>query len=387
MHSAGRIQVIRDRAGVEALIPAWRRLHAAGADRNPFANPDFQVAWLAHQPHDLDLFVVCAIGQDGELDWLAPLHLAGVGPLGIGGRCLMSFSAHGEGWLVEVPPLPTRIEPTAAAQQLVNALLGLRPEWGWAELTLSSEHGWLATTDDSRFPRLGRRRILHKEVRASTYLDLGSDWERTRGALKRNLRNSLATAHRRADREYGGIRFVSASESAERTDAFVRRLVDLNLARAQAPGRAGHWTPFQEPRNVALFVDSATRVVDSKLGDVVELRAGDGRTLASTFTPFGAATTYLSLSGFEPDAWRISPTTLLAAEAARRAIDLGHDRLVFSPGPHVSKSRWSPELDYAQTFLIVGERRRDRLRFLGYWLTRAVTRFVDEGRLIRDRDR
>jgi CelD/BcsL family acetyltransferase involved in cellulose biosynthesis len=375
-----RIRIARSRSEVDAITDNWRELYAVARDRNPFANPDIQLAWLDHNLESR-LFVVQA-WRDNRLDWIAPMHIAPIGPGGVFGRCLMPFAAHDDGWLIELAPMLTRIDPVETAQEVVNAALEHADEWTWTEVTLAPEQGWLATTDDSRFPNLGGCRVLHKEVRVATVWDLADTWEATLAALKRNVRKSLGRAERKAADTFGEVTFALASESSEAA-GFARRLVELNLRRADSDGHIDHSTPFGSARNVELLVDTIVRTVASKTGDVIELRDGNGAAVASLYTPYGHDTTFISHSGFDPAHWACSPLTLVTAHAARRAIELGHNRVTLSPGPHVSKSRWSQQLECHHSFLVVNGGRRDRARFLGYWMGRSAERFRAEGRLRR----
>src|SRR6185503_5041544 len=136
-------------------------------------------------------------------------------------------------------------------------------------------------------------------------------------------------------------------------EAFARRLVALNVMRADSEAHVDHSTPFRDTRNADLLVDAVCRTVATETADVIELRDGAGRAVASLFSPYGSETTFVSHSGFDPAHWAYSPVTLLVAKSIQRAIELGHRQVVLSPGPHVSKSRWSTTLECHHTFLVV----------------------------------
>ncbi|OBI79779.1 GNAT family N-acetyltransferase [Mycobacterium sp. E740] len=376
-----RVQIARDRKEIDEIVDAWRELHASSHERNPFANPEIQLSWLDHAGDRIRPFVIQG-WRDGRLDWIAPMHIAPVGPAGVLGRCLMPFAAHTDTWLIELAPLLSRIDPAEAAQEVVNVALEHRQHWTWKELTLGPAHGWLSTTDDSRFPSMGASRVLHKDIHVATVMDLAQTWEATHAGLKRNVRKSLTKAERKAAETLGDIDFQVASEGGDVED-FARRLVKLNLMRADSAVHVDHTTPFRSERNVELFVEMVCRTTSSKTADVIELRDSRGRTIGSQLTLYGYNTTFISHSGFDPAHWHCSPMTLLIAQAARRAIELGHDQLALSPGPHVSKSRWSSKLEGYNTFLVVNGGRTERVRFLGYWVASRVQRFIREGRLRR----
>jgi CelD/BcsL family acetyltransferase involved in cellulose biosynthesis len=379
--SLDRIRIARSREDVNAIVPAWQRLYESARERNPFANPDVQLAWFDQAPSDIRPFVIQR-WRDGQLDWIAPMHLAPVGPAGVFGRCLMPFAAHTHDWLIELAPVLSRIDPTEAVQEVVSVALDHQDEWTWTELTLAPAHGWLSSADDSRFPQMGKCRVMHKDVRTATVMELADTWEATRAGLKRNVRKSLTKAERKAVDTLGVLDFQFASESGD-VEGFARRLVAMNLMRADSQTYVDHTTPFRTPANAELLVDTICRTVATKSADVIELRDREGRTVASQFTPYGDDTTFTSHSGFDPAHWDCSPMTLLTAKAVQRAIELGHDQLVLSPGPHVSKSRWSSTLEGYNTFLVVGGGRADRMRFLAYWVASSIRRFVQEGDLRR----
>ena len=93
--------------------------------------------------------------------------------------------------------------------------------------------------------------------------------------------------------------FQFASESGD-VDGFARRLVAMNLMRADSQTHVDHTTPFRTPANAELLVDTICRTVATKSADVIELRDREGRTVASQFTPYGNDTTFTSHSGFDP---------------------------------------------------------------------------------------
>lgn len=75
-----------------------------------------------------------------------------------------------------------------------------------------------------------------------------------------------------------------------------------------------------------------------------------GEHVASQLALHSPGTSYVHSSGFREDTWALGVVTHLQGELVRHAIGRGDSVVNFSPGPNVSKTRWSEDLWVSHEF-------------------------------------
>ena len=97
-----------------------------------------------------------------------------------------------------------------------------------------------------------------------------------------------------------------------------------------------------------------------------------GEHVASQLALHAPGTSYVHSSGFREDTWSLGPTTHLQAELVRHAIERGDAFVNFSPGPNVSKTRWSEELWVTHEFSFGAGPRSLASRFAAFQVLSSV---------------
>lgn len=369
-----RVEVETSHAGARRLVPEWRALWEASGDRNPFLQPEWMLAWADLHVGEGSL-AVASVRRGTELAAVAPFHISG----GRGIRMLLPLGC-GPGFeLTEVPGIVSdATDRRRVLAVLVEALAERSDGWDWARLTLSPDDGWLAP---HWLPAAERPvSAMHHQTRACVVLDLAPTWDAQRMTLKRNMRESLRRSHNRLERlgSPWGIRVESVGPG---WPAAVAELCRLHALRASAPGRIAHPDWSADPKVAALLTTAAGMLPQGAL-EIAFLDL-DGEAIAAQATLSGGGTTYLLMSGFDPEWWSLGPVTELVGAVARAAIARGDRRLNLSSGPTVAKLRWSEHLELHQDFVLVGARARSRAAFAGYWSLAALRRFRRESGLHR----
>ena len=369
-----RLEVATTHAEAGRLVPEWRGLWEASGDPNPFLQPEWLLAWAGlHVP--AGRLAVLAVRRGERLVAVAPFHVSG----GFGVRTLLPLGCGPGIELTEIPGIVS--DPSdrrRALAFLVEALAERSGDWDWVRLTLSPDDGWLAP---HWLPEGGRRVVaMHHQTRACVVLDLAPTWEAQRITLKRNLRESLRRSHNRLERlgTPWGVRVEGAGPG---WPAAVAELCRLHALRAGARGRIAHNDWSADP-NTAELLTAAVHGLPPGALEIAFLDV-DGVAIGAQATLRGGGTTYLLMSGFDPEWWSVSPVTELVGAVVRAAIARGDRRLNLASGPTVAKLRWSERLELYQDHLLVGTRPRSRAAFAGYSSLSALRRFRRESRLHR----
>jgi CelD/BcsL family acetyltransferase involved in cellulose biosynthesis len=356
---------------VERLRPEWSELYSSSGVSNPFAHPDWLIAWSRHFVAPSGLYIL-AVRSGGRLVGVAPLCRRSVSVLGSRVTAIRTLGGGRSSPLVEMPQvLAAPDHSRRVLRAVVGHLCERSHEWDWTELDLGPTQGWF---EREWIPRRGPGSgcvVMHKATRAFVLLRLPPTWEELRAGLKRNVKESIRRGTNRLGRgEAHEWRVVEPDGSPQSLERSLAALVQLHRARARLHGTERHADYFADPQQEAFLYDVGRRLHPAGVFTPLVLEV-DGAEVAARLVLETHDGAFLSVSGSDPAWWHYNVGTTLLALALRRAIERGQRVANLSQGPDVSKLRWSEELEYSQSFLIVGDRLRSRLAFAAFWHLRA----------------
>jgi CelD/BcsL family acetyltransferase involved in cellulose biosynthesis len=357
---------IRTVAEAVALAEQWQALYSVAAQGNPFAAPDWVIAWARNfvPERDLDIF---AVWRGSDLAGVAPWYVKRA-PL-IPPRLQLIGSGRHDA-LTELPQVLTAPgEARSVLRAVIGEWSGRAKEWGWLELPMMADQGWFEPEwldgNDG-----GRGLVLHKTTRAAVVLDLPSDVADLNASLKRNLLESTHRARNRLDKT-GKPWAITAHEDAADVVATLSVLAQLHAARAGLAGRRNH--PDQlAPAVRRNFLREALPAMAARGQARILTLDVAGRPVAAQLVFMAPDGTFLGLSGVDPEWWHVSPVTLLQLDAARSAVERGHRTFNLSVGPSVAKLRWSEQIAQHPEFVVCGPGRSSRLAFTGFRMMAAA---------------
>jgi hypothetical protein len=332
---------------------AWDRLYAAqSAPSNPFLSLPWVLSWYDTfvSPGDRVVLVVrrpaggetAGDGESGEVIGIVPMHrrASNVGPLTIARRLLPVGAGLGEN-PYEIPG--SLCAPGAAREvgaAVAAACIGV--DVHWAEQVLAPDQTWFdwdwlaGSEDDVVFGELAR-------ARACVVLPLSSTWDETRSSLKRNIKESVRRSANRLKKDGRPWEVVRRGSDLDRPA--IERFLELHRQRSQLSRSTTrpHPDAYEERTHRRLILNALPVLAEQGDASMFELYL-DGEHVASQLALHAPGTSYVHSSGFREDTWQLGVVTHLHAELVRYAIERG-DRVVnFSPGPNVSKLRWSEQL-------------------------------------------
>jgi O-antigen/teichoic acid export membrane protein/CelD/BcsL family acetyltransferase involved in cellulose biosynthesis len=349
-----------------AIADDWRALFRASDVSNPFAAPDWLLTWARHfvPERDLDIFTVW---RDGALVGLAPWYVKR-DPLVPRRLQLLGSGRHDA--LTELPQVLTA---PGEARSVLRAVIGewsQRPaDWGWLELPVMADQGWFEPEWLTGIIGKGGL-VQHKMTRATVVLDLPSDVPALHAGLKRNLLESTHRARNRLDKA-GRPWAITVHEDPVDIVRALSILIVLHAARAQVHGRTRHPDRLAVPARQEFLREALAAMACRGQAQILTLDVA-GRPVAAQLVLHGAGSSYLGLSGVDPEWWQASPVTLLQLHAAEVAVERGHREFNLSVGPSVSKLRWSEQIRQHPEFIVCGPRQSSRLAFTGYRMVAAV---------------
>lgn len=332
-----------------AQLDAWAKLYEQQpVPSNPFLSPAWVLEWyekFVPRPQDrIVLLVRDHRGPDGGTDVvaIAPMHLQQprVGPVRLARRLLPVGSGVGQN-AFEIPGFLCRRDQKAQAQRAIgSACLALPVHW--SELALTPEQGWL----DGQWVSGGDEAMAFGEFvrpRACVVLPLRPSWDETRAGLKRNVKESIRRSANRLAKDGRPMQVLRRGHDLDR--ATVERFLSLHQARAFLSRKTDRHHPdaYADERNRRLVLDALPLLGREGHASMFELYL-DGEHVASQLALHSPGTSYVHSSGFREDTWALGVVTHLQAELIRHAIERGDTVVNFSPGPNVSKTRWSDEL-------------------------------------------
>lgn len=351
----------------------WDELYAAQVrPGNPFTSRTWARTWFAHMADAADV-VVLAVREGDQLIGVAPLHMQSLrlSRITVAKRLMLAGAGHSNS-SIELPPLlaragSSRTTTRMVVQTILDAGVSKGPlagavDFDWAEISLSREQGWF---EPEWVASTGRKVAFYRPslARACVMLPLKTTWEETRSGLKRNIKESLRRSRNRLAKENHEIRLLSEGHLDE---AAVDRLMSLHGARAHNE-EAGSKHPdlYSDPQRRAFMRDLLPRLGAVGESIIAELLI-DGEVVASQLALVAPGCTYFHSSGFAPEAWALNPTTALQEAVMQDAVKNGQSWINFSPGPNVSKLRWSEQIYTHEDFAFGAGDRSLQLKFTAY---------------------
>lgn len=356
---------------------AWQTLYESqGAPSNPFLALPWVMEWYDKFVEAEDRLVLLVHKDKGhDVVAIAPMHIhrPHVGPVRLARRLLPAGTGIGQ-MAYEIPGLLCRADQTGAALRAIAAgCLDLAVDW--SELALTPEQGWF----DSQWAYGSDDAMAFGEFvrpRACVVLPLQGSWETTRATLKRNIKESIRRSANRLAKDGRTVEVVRRGECLD--PATVERFLHLHQARASLtrPTERHHPDAYADDRNRRLILDVLPQLGRQGQASMFELYLG-GEHVASQLALHSPGTSYVHSSGFREDTWSLGVVTHLQAELVRHAINRGDSVVNFSPGPNVSKTRWSEQLWVTNEFAFGAGPRSLTARYATFQVLRSLQTTLD----------
>ncbi|MBA8793250.1 CelD/BcsL family acetyltransferase involved in cellulose biosynthesis [Friedmanniella endophytica] len=360
----------------------WEALFAAQAEDpgevvNPFTAPSWVLAWYRHFVAVEDR-VLLWIEEDGQLVGVAPFYRGrvGISRFRFGTR-LQLVGLGLAGSPLELPQVLTR--PGAARTVLAGLVQTMVTDKSllsrdtWAEISVGIGQGWFEPqwVHDSGQPFAFWR---HQAARACVVLPLEADWESTRSRLKRNVKESLRRSRNRLKKDGRpyAVEQLGQGLDAPIELAAVDEFLGLHRHRSSLSGRPSHHDAYARPDFRRFMRDLLPELGDRGLARLARLRLGD-RVVASQLILEAPGTWYVHSSGFDPDEWALGPVTYIQEQVFEQATQAGVRWINLSPGPNLSKMRWSERMAVSDDFAFGSGGKALRSRYTAFAAGSAVS--------------
>jgi hypothetical protein len=356
----------------EEFLQAWDALfEAQPVPSNPFLARPWVLRWYDHfvQPADRVILVVRAAGG-GAVVGIVPMHLhrPGIGPVSLARRLLPVGAGLGQ-TPFEIPGL---LCAEGSARDVGRAVVSacLEADVDWAELAVSPEQCWFDAdwlNGSSAAVTFGD----HARPRACVVLPLAATWDATRSTMKRNIKESIRRSANRLKKDGRPWEVVRHSTGMDRS--VVERFLLLHDQRSQLQRTTSHrhHNAYEEHNHSRLMLDALPELGRTERASMFELYL-DAEHVASQLALHSPGTSYVHSSGFREDVWPLGVATHLQAELVRHAVDRGDSVVNFSPGPNVSKLRWSERLWVTHEFAFGAGPRSLTWRFAGFTMLSSL---------------
>lgn len=320
-----RIEVVSTTEGLEALAPAWDRLHAAGGARSAFAGAPWLVGWWREVGRPRGHALHTLVARDGaDVVALLPAYRAG--------RVLRTL---GDTWVgsehLDVLVAPARAPEAAPA--LVRALAA-DPALDALELVDVAEGGLLARAVVSEPGLIAR---VDGPWQVLPYLPLPGSARAWEASLSSNMRYNvrrklrrLADAHPQAT-----LRTVTRAEALPEA---LERLFQLHALRWESKGQAGN---FVRPEVRAFHHRVGPELLARGVLRLYQLDLGEGRVAATLYClRSGGRELYLQ-AGMDPAYEGVSAGFCIMAKVIAAAADDGVTEFDFLRGTEGYKTHWA----------------------------------------------
>jgi CelD/BcsL family acetyltransferase involved in cellulose biosynthesis len=351
---------------------------------NPFLHPVWVQSWYrVFTRPDQRLILMVRRPDNGRLIGVVPLHRQVLRVSGVPmARRLVPVGAGTAPTAFEIPGFlaaPGMARDVARAS--VTTLFEQR-DVDWSELTIALEQGWFepewAFAGGDRPVAFGE----HQRARACVVLPLLPTWEATRGGLKRNLKESIRRSYNRMAR-WPATATVIHRTAAELNQSAISRFLELHRRRSLTRHASiAHPDAYADEQNRALLRTALPTLARAGLASIYELSM-DGQVTASQLALHAGTTSYVHSSGFDPSVWDLGPVTMLQTELVKSAIGRGDSVINFSPGPSVSKLRWSESLWVANDFAFASGSRRLAVRYGAFQAMSSLRRSASSIAFVR----
>lgn len=329
-----RLEVLRDREGMEQLASHWDDLLSKSAVRTPFMNWDWAEIWWKHFESDYKAVFGVAWGEDGRLVALVPFI---VGPGQTSTRKHLRELAY-FGGLGEVVSEGLDCMALPGHEALLGRLMGLvfesiRGEWDSAYFGFADESSPYFQTLHQALQKYGTGDELTNR-QASPIIHLGDKaWDSYLMERSGNFRKKFRRISAAATAEFQ----MSFREPVGEEDVghFVEELLALH---------GGRWTEdqslFLRPRARAFHHELAKRWINERR---VVLLVMDflGEPVAANYAFAEGGKMWDYQGGWKLEHTELSPAKLLNAENIRRAMANGIKEIDMLPGDLEYKSKWT----------------------------------------------
>lgn len=326
-----------------SLLDTWERLFEAQATpANPFLAPTWVLRWYSSFVAPQDQVVLVVSRADEQVVGILPMYVSRrrLGPLRLACRLLPVGAGIGSN-PYEIPGL---LADPRILRDVTRALTTacLNRDVDWSELPLAPEQSWF----EWDWLKVSSEHMSFGEpvrARACVILPLRPTWDETRTTLKRNVKESIRRSANRLKKD--GRPFEVVRQSSGLDQAVVERFLSLHQARSELGQNTNQQHPdaYAAKEHRQLMLDALPQLGREGRATMFELYL-DGTHVASQLGLHAPGTSYVHSSGFHPDTWELGVVTHLQAELIRYAIERGDSVVNFSPGPNVSKLRWSERL-------------------------------------------
>lgn len=327
-----------------------------------FVQAEDRLVLVVHQDRGADGF--------GDVVAIAPMHIhrPSLGPVRVARRLLPAGTGLGQ-MAFEIPGLLCRTDQTSQAIRAVVAAC-LKLPVDWSELALTPEQGWF----DSQWAGGSDAAMAFGEFvrpRACVVLPLADSWEATKSGLKRNVKESIRRSANRLKKDPRSVEVTRRDTDLDTST--VERFLHLHQARASLSRSTQRHHPdaYADDRNRRLMLDVLPQLGQQGQASMFELYL-DGEHVASQLALHSSGTSYVHSSGFREDVWELGVITHLQAELIRYAVERGDTVVNFSPGPNVSKTRWSEQLWVTHEFAFGAGPRTLTPRFAAFQMLSAL---------------
>jgi len=346
-------------------LEAWRNLaEEQTSPANPFLDPGWVLPWYETFTAQEDRLLLRVHDvASGDLRGVAAIHRQRlrVGRVGVAERLMPVGAGVGPNPL-EIPGVLTA--PGAARDVMRTLVAGTLANGAhWCEVAITQDQGWfepewLYTTGAP--VTFGDQ----QRSRACVVLPLASTWEDTRSGLKRNLKESIRRSQNRLTKDGRPWQVVQLTDDLD-TGA-VDRFLELHQRRsANERTTVHHPDAYSNPNARDLIRNALPGLGRSGKASIFELHL-DGNVVAAQLALHMPGVSYVHSSGFDQAEWSLGPVTFLQAELVKHAISRGDTVVNFSPGPNVSKLRWSQGLWVTHEFVYGCGPRSLQLRYAAY---------------------
>lgn len=329
-----RLEVLRDREGMERLASYWDDLLNESAVRTPFMSWDWAEIWWKHFESEYRAVFGVAWGEDGRLVALVPFI---VGPGQTSTRKHLRELAY-FGGLGEVVSEGLDCMALPGHEALLGRLMGLvfesiRGEWDSAYFGFADESSPYFQTLHQALQKYGTGDELTNR-QASPIIHLGDKaWDSYLMERSGNFRKKFRRISAAATAEFQ----MSFREPVGEEDVghFVDELLALH---------GGRWTEdqslFLRPRARAFHHDLAKRWINERR---VVLLVMDflGEPVAANYAFAEGGKMWDYQGGWKLEHIELSPAKLLNAENIRRAMAHGIKEIDMLPGDLEYKSKWT----------------------------------------------
>jgi CelD/BcsL family acetyltransferase involved in cellulose biosynthesis len=332
-----RLEVLRDREGMERLASHWDHLLSKSAVRTPFMSWDWAEIWWKHFESDYKAIFGVAWSEDGRLVALVPFI---VGPGQTSTRKHLRELAY-FGGLGEVVSEGLDCIALPGHEALLSRLMclvfeSIRGEWDTAFFGFADQSSPYFRTLHQALQKYGIGDELTNR-QASPIIHLGDKaWDSYLMERSGNFRKKFRRISAAATADFQMTFREPAGE--DDVNQFVDELLDLH---------GGRWTEeqslFLRPRARSFHHELAKRWVTNRR---VVLLVMDflGEPVAANYAFVEGDKMWDYQGGWKLEHVELSPAKLLNAENIRRAIAHGIKEIDMLPGDLEYKSKWTGEV-------------------------------------------